>query len=173
MLQDLLFLLFFFFFNDTATTEIYTLPYTTLFRSDGALERLHLGSVLLPFLVAEVRVVRAAGDDQGVVPEPFGCRHRPDRAQVQLTRVEVEVGDLSQQHTDVAVALEDRAEGIGDFFGRERPGRDLVGQRLEEMEISAVDERDLDRCTPQLRHRLQTAETSADDDNVVAPGPRG
>src|SRR2546430_16024903 len=24
---------FFFFFNDTATTEIYTLPYTTLFRS--------------------------------------------------------------------------------------------------------------------------------------------
>src|SRR2546430_6742420 len=25
--------LFFFFFNDTATTEIYTLPYTTLFRS--------------------------------------------------------------------------------------------------------------------------------------------
>src|SRR2546430_6405851 len=27
---------FFFFFNDTATTEIYTLPYTTLFRSEGA-----------------------------------------------------------------------------------------------------------------------------------------
>src|SRR5437588_10958049 len=26
-------LLFFFFFNDTATTEIYTFPYTTLFRS--------------------------------------------------------------------------------------------------------------------------------------------
>src|SRR3712207_6904205 len=25
----------FFFFNDTATTEIYTLPYTTLFRSAG------------------------------------------------------------------------------------------------------------------------------------------
>src|SRR6266498_5580026 len=28
-----LFFLFIFFFNDTATTEIYTLPYTTLFRS--------------------------------------------------------------------------------------------------------------------------------------------
>src|SRR2546426_5363800 len=27
---------FFFFFNDTATTEIYTLPYTTLFRSAAA-----------------------------------------------------------------------------------------------------------------------------------------
>src|SRR5476649_2016360 len=27
---------FFFFFNDTATTEIYTFPYTTLFRSEGS-----------------------------------------------------------------------------------------------------------------------------------------
>jgi hypothetical protein len=39
------------------------------------------------------------------------------------------------------------------------------------MEVAAIDERDLDRRTPQLRHRLQPAETSADDD-VVFPGPR-
>ena len=140
---------------------------------DCALERLHLGSVQLPFLVAEVGVVRAAGDDQGVVPEPVRRRHRTDRAQVQLVRVEVEVGDLSQQHADVAVALEDRPERIGDLAGRERPGRDLVGERLEEMEVAAVDERHLDRRTPQLRHRLQTAETSADDDDVVVSGPKG
>src|SRR5216684_2274354 len=30
------FFFFFFFFNDTATTEIYTFPYTTLFRSRRA-----------------------------------------------------------------------------------------------------------------------------------------
>src|SRR5690349_22864186 len=35
MLSDIRFL-FFFFFNDTATTEIYTLSYTTLFRSEPA-----------------------------------------------------------------------------------------------------------------------------------------
>src|SRR5262245_64293124 len=29
----MIFFIFFFFFNDTATTEIYTFPYTTLFRS--------------------------------------------------------------------------------------------------------------------------------------------
>ena len=137
------------------------------------LERLDLGGVQPPFLVAEVRVVRAAGDDQRVVAEPFRRRHRPDGAQVQLTRVEVEVGDLGQQDADVAVALEDRAERIGDLAGRERPGRDLVGERLEEMEVAAVDERHLDRRTPQLRHRLQAAETSADDDDVVVPGPKG
>ena len=91
---------------------------------------------------------------------------------MQLTRVEVEVGDLGQQDADVAVALEDRAERIGDLAGRERPGRDLVGERLEEMEVAAVDERDLDRRTPQLRDRLQAAETSADDDDVVFPGAK-
>jgi hypothetical protein len=40
------------------------------------------------------------------------------------------------------------------------------------MEVPAVDERHLDRCTPQLRDRLEAAETSADDDDVVFPGPR-
>src|SRR5256885_11686352 len=34
-MRMLLFVVFFFFFNDTATTEIYTLPYTTLFRSQA------------------------------------------------------------------------------------------------------------------------------------------
>jgi hypothetical protein len=41
------------------------------------------------------------------------------------------------------------------------------------MEVAAVDERDLDRRTPQLRHRLQTAKTSPDDDDVAFLGPRG
>jgi hypothetical protein len=90
---------------------------------------------------------------------------------VQLTRVEVEVGDLGQQNADVAVALEDRPEGISDLAGRKRPGRNLVRERLEEMEVAAVDERDLDQRTPQLRDRLQAAETSADDDDVVVSGP--
>ena len=89
---------------------------------------------------------------------------------MQLTRVEVEVGDLSQQDADVAVALEDRAERIGDLAGRKRPRRDLVGERLEEMEVAAVDERDLDRRAPQLRDRLEAAESSADDDDVVLRG---
>jgi hypothetical protein len=67
---------------------------------------------------------------------------------VQLTPFEIEVGDLGQQDVDVAVALEDSPKRIGDLAGRERPGRDLVGERLEEMEVAAVDERHLDRRTP-------------------------
>jgi hypothetical protein len=37
------------------------------------------------------------------------------------------------------------------------------------LEVAAFDERDFDRRTPQLQDRLEAAETSADDDNVVAP----
>jgi hypothetical protein len=110
----------------------------------------------------------SAGHDQRVVAKPIRRWHPGDGAQVQLTRVEIEVGDLSQQDADVAVALEDRTEGIGDLAGRQRPGRHLVRERLEEMEVAAVDERDLDRRIPQLRDRLEAAETFADDDDVVA-----
>ena len=64
---------------------------------ERTLERLDLGGVHPPVVMAEVRVVRAAGDDQRVVAKPLRRRHGRDRAQVQLPRVEVEVGDLGQQ----------------------------------------------------------------------------
>jgi hypothetical protein len=88
---------------------------------------------------------------------------------VQLTGVEVEAGDLGQQDADVAGALEDGAERIGDLTGRKRPGRDLVRERLEEVEVAAIDERHLDGSTPKLRDRLQAAESSPDDNDVVFP----
>src|SRR2546430_6784377 len=50
-------LFFFFFFNDTATTEIYTFPYTTLFRS---------GSVSAD-LVARARAVKTVADAATIV----------------------------------------------------------------------------------------------------------
>ena len=69
--------------------------------------------------------------------------------------------------------LEDRAKGIRNLAGRKRSSRNLVGQRLEEMEVTAVDERDLDRRFSQLRDRQQPAETTADDDDAVYLGLEG
>src|SRR3712207_6183582 len=57
----------FFFFNDTATTEIYTLSYTTLFRSGSALlrrHRLHLVHRLREALVEERQGFRVGLLDQ-------------------------------------------------------------------------------------------------------------
>ena len=68
------------------------------------------------------------------------------------------------------MALKDRAQRVGDLGGRERAGGDLVGERLEEVEVAPVDERDLDRPAPQLRERLEAAESAADDHDVVLRG---
>ena len=91
---------------------------------------------------------------------------------MQLPRVEVEVLDLREQDADVAVALEDRAQRLGDLARRERTGRDLVGERLEEVEVAPVDERDLDGRTPQLQDGLDPAEATADHDDMLPPGGR-
>jgi hypothetical protein len=141
--------------------------------TECALERLHLGGVHPPFLVAEVRVVRAAGDDEGVVAEPLRRSDGPYGAEVQLSRAEVEVSDLGEQDADAAMTLKDRAERIGDLARRKRARRDLIGERLEEMKVAAVDERDLDRCTPKLQDRLEAAEASSDDDDAVCAGVEG
>jgi hypothetical protein len=87
---------------------------------------------------------------------------------VQLTLVEIEVGDLGHQHADVAIALEDGAQRIGDLAGRERTGRDLVGERLEQMEIPPIDERDVDGCVSEPQDGLEPSETTADDDHLVS-----
>src|SRR2546430_10006106 len=57
---------FFFFFNDTATTEIYTLSYTTLFRSPPCISRCWTG-------YPDCRLVRL---DSGLTAMKPGLRDR-------------------------------------------------------------------------------------------------
>ena len=121
---------------------------------ERALERLHLGGVRAPVVVPEVRVTRAARDDERVVRQRLRRRYSVHRAQLQLARVEVEVGDLGEHDAHVAVAREDRAQRIRDLARRERAGRHLVGQRLEQVEVAPVDERDVDVCSAQAERRL-------------------
>ena len=78
---------------------------------DRALERLDLRGPVAPLVVAEVGVVRAAGDDQRVVLQPSGDALADDRADVQPAPVEVEAGDLAEHHPDVLVAPEDARSG--------------------------------------------------------------
>ena len=137
--------------------------------ADGqrALERLHLGRVRAPLVVAEVGVVRAAGDDQRVVGHRLRRRQIGDRPQDHLAPLEVEARDLGEQHAHVAVALEDRPQRIRDLARRQRAGRDLVAERLEQVEVAPVDQRDLHVCAPQPARGLESAEAAADDDDPV------
>ena len=51
------------------------------------------------------------------------------------------------------LAPEDRAQRLGDLARRDGPGRDLVEQRLEEVEVAPVDEGDLDPSSGRARAR--------------------
>jgi hypothetical protein len=66
------------------------------------------------------------------------------------------------------LALQDRAKRYSDLGRRERAGRDLVGERLEEVEVLPVDKGYVDRSASEPAHRLQATETAADDDDTMA-----
>src|SRR5205085_696104 len=78
-------------------------------------------------------------------------------------------GDLAEHHPGVLVAPEDRAEWVADLSGRERPSGHLVGERLEQVEVAPVHQRELDRRGGQVRGGLQAAEAAADDDHPMRP----
>ena len=133
-----------------------------------ALERLHLGGDLGPLVVAEVGVAGPGRDDQGVVGQRRGRLQAAGRSERDLARLEVEARHLGEQHAHVAVAAEQHAKRIGDLSGRQRPGGDLVGQGLEQMEVAPVDERDVHRRVAQPLDGVDAGEPATDDDDPVA-----
>jgi hypothetical protein len=87
-----------------------------------------------------------------------------------LPSIELEAGHLRQYDADVLPALEHLAKRRRDLGRRERARRDLIGERLEEVEGLPVDERHVDRGAPELADRLEPAEAAADDDDALASG---
>ncbi len=61
--------------------------------------------------------------------------------------------------------LQNVANRRGDVGRRKARGRDLVEQRLKQMMIVAVDQRDLERLTGEARGDRQSAEAAADNDH--------
>jgi hypothetical protein len=59
------------------------------------------------------------------------------------------------------------ADGPGYFRGRERCGADLIQQRLEQMVIALIDDRELDVGSEQTLRNRQAAEAGADDDHMM------
>jgi hypothetical protein len=70
------------------------------------------------------------------------------------------------QHTNVFLSFEDRAQWCGDVRGRETPGGDLVEKRLEQMEVTAIDEGDANRGSSERLRGMEAAKAAADDDDV-------
>ena len=134
-------------------------------------EILEPGRERRPLVVAEIAGARARRHHQVVVGkrravvEPHGARG------------DVDARHLGEQHGDVALAVQRRADRIRDVRRRQPRHRHLVQQRLEQVVVQAIDHRHLDgaavvRRTERLGRR-QPAEPGADDDHAFAVGRHG
>jgi hypothetical protein len=88
-----------------------------------------------------------------------------------VARCKVEAGQLAQDNADALVALEDAAQRGRDLTGREGAGGDVVQERLEQMEVAAIDQGDVDRRATQLADGLKPTEATADNDDAMTEPP--
>ena len=57
--------------------------------------------------------------------------------------------------------------------GGQRAGRHLIGQRLEQVKVASIDQRDVHRKPGEVQGRLDPAEPAADDDDMGAISDTG
>ena len=81
--------------------------------------------------------------------------------------LEVEPGDLGEYNADVGPTMEDSPHRVADLRGRQCAGGNLVGQRLEQMEVAPVDQRDLDWHSREPQGGLKASEATADHDHSM------
>ena len=103
------------------------------------------------------------------MPRPRGDYERVIRnviiAKKDAPACDVDSRYFLQKHFSVALALEDRAAERRCSPGKE-PGGDLIEERLEQMEVPAIDKRDAKRRIAKRLGGAQAAKAAADDDDV-------
>ena len=122
-------------------------------------QRLQARRVRRPFVVAEVAVRGAGGDDQVVPGDPLAAVDA-DAAAGDVDRLHLGLQD--RQVAALHLPLQHVADRRADRRRAEAGGRHLVEQGLEQVVVGAVDEDDLDRRLRQRPHRLDAAEAAAD-----------
>ena len=112
--------------------------------------------------MVEIGVMGAGGDDQRVVLDRSAVGHQD------LPPVGIETDRLAEDDRRVALLAQHRAQRLGDVAGRQGARRDLVEQRLEEMEIAPVDEREADLgIDAEAPRGVQPGEPATDDDDAM------
>jgi hypothetical protein len=83
---------------------------------------------------------------------------------------EVEAANLTHYDPCVLLSLENYTKRRCDLIRRQRAGRDLVQQWLEQVKVTAIDECDVHRRVPKTADGRQAAEASPDNDHSVSRG---
>jgi hypothetical protein len=112
-----------------------------------------------PVVVAEVRVRRACGKDQVVVLHGAGAHE-------QLPPGDIHADDLGQHHLAVLLPAKDGADRGADVRRGQRCGGHLIEERLEDVMVAPVDQRDLGRRARQRPCRREAREPAADDEHA-------
>ncbi len=113
-----------------------------------------------PRVVAKVAVGRTGCDDEIVVGDVC-CA-----IQAYVTLCGVDGGDFAHQHGDVLLPAKNMAYRRGDGRPGQACGGHLIQQRLKQMMVTAVDQRDLHGLAGECLGRFKSAEAAADDDDV-------
>ena len=137
--------------------EEYAAPY-----GGRVLERLEAGRERLPGIVAEIGVPRAGRQHERVVAK------RRAVIEAKLASLLVDRLDGRQQRRDIRAPAKEMPDRPGDLRGRERRRRRLIEQRLKQMVVASIDDRDLNRRAGKPVHGLEPAEPGADHDHMMS-----
>ena len=109
--------------------------------------------------MSKIGVLGAGRDDEMVVRDAATFRE-------QFSARRVDARNFRQNDVGIALPMEDAADRRCDISGRQTRGRDLVEQRLEQVVIVTIDDRDIKRRPRELRGRRKAAESRSDDDDA-------
>ncbi len=126
---------------------------------ERVIEGLEPRGELLPLRMAEVAGAAAGGDDEIVVGQLAAGVHDPAAGQV-------EGGDLGHDDREIGPLAEERADRLGDVDRGEPGGGDLVEERLKQVVVLPIDDRDPREVRRKMLAERQPAETGADHDDM-------
>ena len=126
---------------------------------ERVLDRLQPRCERRPVVVPEVGVGRPGGHDQEVVPHLAV-------GQENLARLDVDGGRFAEYDRCVLLPPQDPPDRHGDVARVQRRRGDLVEQRLEQMVVAAIDDRQVHRGAPERPGGVEAAESAAEDDDA-------
>ena len=115
-----------------------------------------------PVVVAEIIVRGAGGEDQPVVGELAPVVEPRDFSLL------IHAGNFAEQHARIGLVAQHAADRPGDVRRIQARGRDLVQQRLEQVEVAAIHHRDIHRRFCQRLRGGEPSEAGADDQHLRA-----
>jgi hypothetical protein len=120
------------------------------------------------FRAPDVRLARAGGNDHTLVRD---VTTPANRIEVTWRAFEIEIDDFAKKNPRVPLAAANVADRRRDVPLGENPGRKLIEQRLKQVVVRPVDDRDIDIGAPQRFRRKESAESAADDRDGMPAGP--